>query len=107
MSRESVQAIRECFAIFNDRGIQAALDVFGHLLAPDFRLEEASSVPDRESHTGREGFIANLAKLQESFDELRLEPVELVDLGDKVVVVVSIAGRGRGSDVPVEGSFVQ
>jgi hypothetical protein len=53
MSRENLRVIRECFAVFNDHGIQAALDVFGHLLAPDFRLEEAAAVPDRASHTGR------------------------------------------------------
>jgi ketosteroid isomerase-like protein len=31
----------------------------------------------------------------------------VLDVDDKVVVVVSMTGRGRGSDVPVEGRFVQ
>jgi len=31
----------------------------------------------------------------------------LLDLDDKVLVVVSMAGRGRGSDAPVQGRFVQ
>jgi ketosteroid isomerase-like protein len=107
MSGENVRTIRECFRIFNEQGIQAALDAFGHLLDPDFRLEEAPAVPDRERHAGREGFVANLAKLEESFEELRLEPLELLDLDNKVLVVVALSGRGRGSDVPVQGSFVQ
>jgi ketosteroid isomerase-like protein len=64
-------------------------------------------LPDPESYTGREAFVANLAKLEESFDELRLEPLEIVDLGDRIVVVVSMTGRGRGSSAPVEATFAQ
>jgi ketosteroid isomerase-like protein len=107
MSKEHVEAIRKAFRIFNERGVAAATAAFRDLLDPDFRLEEAPEVPDRESHSGRDSFIANLAKFEESFDALRMEPVEIVDLDDRVVVVVSISGRGRGSDVPVETTFVQ
>jgi ketosteroid isomerase-like protein len=107
MSEENVQAIREAFRIVNERGATAATEALGHLLDPDFRLDEASDVPDRETHAGKEAFIANLAKLEESFDELQMEPVEFVDLEDRVVVVVSMTGRGRGSDVPVTARFVQ
>jgi ketosteroid isomerase-like protein len=107
VSRENVDAIREAFEIVNERGVKAATDALGHLLDPDFQLEEASDVPDRETHSGKEAFIANLAKLEESFEGLRMEPVEFVDLEDKIVVVVAMSGRGRGSDVPVEAEFVQ
>jgi len=81
MSRENVEAIRQALALFNERGIETAVDALGHLLDPHFQLEEDSDLPDRETHTGKEAFIANLAKLEESFDELRIEPVEFVDLG--------------------------
>src|SRR5262245_29644467 len=107
MSQENVETIREMFGVFNDRGVRAATDSFGHLLAPDFGLEEADELPDPGTYTGKEAFIANLAKLEEAFDELRLEPVEVVDLGEKVVVVVSMSGRGRGSTAPVEMTFAQ
>jgi hypothetical protein len=36
-----------------------------------------------------------------------MEPIEIDDLGDRIVVVVSMTARGRGSDVPVETTFVQ
>jgi ketosteroid isomerase-like protein len=48
-----------------------------------------------------------MAKLEESFEELRLEPLEVVDLGEKIVVVVSMSGTGRGSTAPVEMTFAQ
>ena len=107
MSQEDVETIREMFAIFNDRGVRAATAAFGDLLAPDFGLEEATDLPDPGAYTGKEAFIANLAKLEESFEELRLEPLEVVDLGEKIVVVVSMSGRGRGSSAPVEMTFSQ
>jgi ketosteroid isomerase-like protein len=107
MPQENVEIIREMFAIVNERGVKAATDAFGHLLAPDFELEEAVELPDPGAFTGREAFIANMAKLEESFEELRMEPVELVDLGERIMVVVSMRARGRGSGAPVEMTFVQ
>jgi ketosteroid isomerase-like protein len=107
MSQENVEIMREMFALVNERGVQAATEAFGDLLDPEFELQEASNVPDRESHSGRDAFIANMAKLEESFEELKLEPIEFVDLGDKLVVVVSIAGRGRAGGAPVEMTIAQ
>jgi uncharacterized protein len=107
MARGNEEILREVFALVNDRGIQAATDAFGDLLDPEFALEEASDVPDRSGFSGRDAFIANMTKLDESFDELRIEPIEFVDLGDKLVVVVSLAGRGRASGAPVETTFAQ
>ena len=107
MSEENIEAIRDAFRIFNESGVAAATDTFEDLLDPDFRLGEASEVPDRETHSGKGAFIANLAKFEESFDALRLEPIEIEDLEDRIVVVVSMTARGRGSDVPVETTFAQ
>ena len=36
-----------------------------------------------------------------------MEPVEVVDLGERIMVVVSMRARGRGSGAPVEMTFVQ
>jgi ketosteroid isomerase-like protein len=107
MSQENVETISAMFAIVNERGVGAATEAFGDLLAPDFALEEAAGLPDPEAYTGREAFIENMAKLEESFEELRMEPVEIVDLGEKVIVLVSMSGRGQGSGVPVETTFAQ
>ena len=107
MSQENVENVRKMFALFNEGGVQAATDALGHLLASDFALEEADVLPDPEAYTGKEAFIDNLAKLEAPFDELRMEPLEIVDLGERIVVVVSMRGRGRGSSAPVEMTFTQ
>ena len=36
-----------------------------------------------------------------------MEPLEIEDHGEKVVVVVSLRGRGRGSSAEVETTFTQ
>jgi ketosteroid isomerase-like protein len=107
MSQENLDTIREMFALLNESGARAATDAFGHLLAPDFGLQEAADLPDPAVYTGREAFIENIAKLEDSFEELRLEPLEVVDLDDRVVVLVSMSGRGRESGAPVEATFAQ
>ena len=107
MSEENVETIGAMFAIVNERGVGAAIEAFGDLLAPDFALEEAADLPDPEAYTGREAFIENMAKLEESFDVLRMEPLEILDLGEQVIVVVAMSGRGRGSSAPVEMTFAQ
>ncbi len=107
MSQENVENLRKMFALFNEAGVHAATEALRHLLAADFGVEEAAALPDPETYTGKEAFVANLAKLEESFDELRLEPLEIVDLGERIVVVVSMHGRGRGSSAPVEMTFAQ
>ena len=107
MSQENVETIREMFSIVSERGVGAATKAFGDLLAAEFALEEAHDLPDPEAFTGRDAFIENMAKLEESFEELRMEPLEIVDLGEKVIVVVWMHGRGQGSSVPVEMTFAQ
>jgi ketosteroid isomerase-like protein len=107
MSQQNVETIREMFAIVNERGVRAATEAFGDLLASDFALAEATGLPDPEAYTGKGAFIENMAKLEESFEELRMEPLEIVDLGERVIVVVSMSGRGQGGGVPVEMTFAQ
>jgi ketosteroid isomerase-like protein len=107
MSQQNVETIGAMFATLNEHGVGAATEAFGDLLAPDFVLEEAAELPDPEAYTGREAFIENMAKLEDSFAELRMDPLEMVDLGEKIIVVVSMSGRGQGSSVPVEMTFAQ
>jgi ketosteroid isomerase-like protein len=107
MSEENVETMRKAFALVNDQGIEAATDAFAELLDRDFGLEEAANLPDREEYSGKDALIANLAKLEEGFEDLRIDPIEFVDLDSRLVVVVAIAGRGRAGGVPVETTIAQ
>jgi len=59
MSQENVELVRECFALFNEQGMEIAIEAFGHLLDESFGIDEAAEVPDRERHSGKQGFVDN------------------------------------------------
>ena len=65
MSQELIESLRKALSVANDDGMEAATAEFGHLLHPDFGIEEAAGVPDPGTFTGREAFVANLRKLEE------------------------------------------
>jgi ketosteroid isomerase-like protein len=43
--------------------------------------------------------------LDETFEELRLEPKEFIDAGDHVATRLRYFGRGKGSGVEIEGEL--
>lgn len=51
---------------------------------------------------GRDGMRAMFAELSEGFDELRFDPEELLQTGDRILTLVRISATGAASGVPVE-----
>jgi len=72
------------------------------LLDPSILLWDRPEVPDARSYHGFEGMLATMRDTNESFDDFRMEPEQFFEHGDKIVVVLSMVGRGRTSGVPVE-----
>jgi len=56
-------------------------------------------------YQGREGIERFLADTAETWEELQTVPEEFRDLGDRVIVLGRMQGRGRGSGVPVDQPF--
>jgi hypothetical protein len=48
---------------------------------------------------GHGGYLEVWRGLLESFEEMRLDPEELLDLGDRVLVTITLSGHGAGSGV--------
>jgi len=72
------------------------------LLDPEIVLRDRPEVPDARSYLGYEGMLTTLRDTSDSFEDFRLTPERFFEHGDKVVVVLSMTGRGRTSGVPVE-----
>jgi ketosteroid isomerase-like protein len=51
-------------------------------------------------HRGRDGFKRLFEEWQSVWEDLRVEPRELIDAGDRLIVTVEITGTGRGSGAP-------
>jgi ketosteroid isomerase-like protein len=99
MSEESVARVRKSYE-FVDREHQLDLD----LLHPDIRWHTRADLPDTATHRGHDGAAALMAEWFGAFDDLRVDVEELIDAGDRVVVVLRLHGRARGSAHEVDMS---
>jgi ketosteroid isomerase-like protein len=96
MRDEDVEAVRDGYRAWN-RG-----EAMSDLVAPDIEWHPGPDAPEAGEHTGRESFVAFVTSWREAFDDFRLEPEEIVTVGDHVIVVVRQSGRGRGSGVELD-----
>jgi ketosteroid isomerase-like protein len=73
---------------------------------PEIVLESAIvSGAEGNAYRGHEGLRAWAADSEAAFDELRTASDEFRDLGDRVLMLGRVFGRGRGSGVPVESEI--
>jgi len=99
MSEENVERVREGYK-FVDREHEPNLD----LLHPDVRWHTRADLPDTATHRGHDGAATLMAGWFGAFDDLRVDVEELIDVGDRVVAVLRLHGRARGSAREVEMS---
>ena len=103
--RMVVYWVKRSYEIVNRRDYKIALAAQD----PDVLISwsgdpSAGIAPDlvgREFH-GHEGFRQAWGAVLDPFEELRVEPTEVSDLGDRVLVGIHSVGRGRASGVQVE-----
>jgi ketosteroid isomerase-like protein len=101
MSQENVERLRGAYQAFNSSK-QVNLDG----LTPDVEFIQPDEMGGGEGvYHGREGFVRGVQELTETFDDFHIEVEELYDLGQRVVALVRLRGRGRGSGVPVDAPF--
>ena len=101
LSDRNVALLRAAYTAIGREGLDSveAWD----LIADDVVIRDRPEAPDPQTYTGREGVRQALAASDDTFDEFTLEPVDLIGVGDRhVVIVLRMFGRGRGSGVPVE-----
>jgi ketosteroid isomerase-like protein len=98
----NVEIVRVVFERFNSGDVDGLVQ----LIAPEFEFHDLPELPGAGGFVDRDSFIVWRAQLVESFDDLRFEPLELIEAGpDRVVSLNRVAGRGKGSGIPVEGGF--
>jgi ketosteroid isomerase-like protein len=102
MSRENAEIVRSGLAAFA-RGDRRTIEAFAakHL---DQRFELHTLYP-AQAYRGTAAPLDFLADAGETWDRYALETEEVVDLGEHVLAVARMSGRGAGSGVPVEQSI--
>jgi ketosteroid isomerase-like protein len=89
---------------FEAGGVEAALPHFH----PDFvgRVPpELSAEPDH--YRGADGVRRWFAGFEGSLDDVRIEPLDLIEVGDSVLMPSRLTGRGSESGIEVEQAVVQ
>jgi ketosteroid isomerase-like protein len=100
MSEEPVEVIEALYAATGRGDAAAALA----LIDPAIEINYRGVVPDlygRDLH-GHGGVGEVMSTITGEFSEFEAGPEEIIDAGDKVVVVVFQRGVGRASGIPVE-----
>ena len=104
MSRDKVDVARRATDAFNRRDFDGA---FAELGTPDFEWYPAitRALDGGGGYRGREGVEKYAADIRENWEELQALPEEFRDLGDRVLVLGRMKGRGKGSGVPVDSPW--
>jgi ketosteroid isomerase-like protein len=97
VSQENVDKTRAFIEAYNRRDFDAAVEFFDpeiDWVLPPFQSFDSCKGPDEVKRFWK--------GLDETFEELRLDPQESVDAGDRVAVRLRYYGRGKGSGAELE-----
>jgi ketosteroid isomerase-like protein len=100
MSEENVDRVRDFIAAYNRRDFDAAVESF------DPQIEWV--LPERQSSDSCQGpdeIRRFWEEIDATFEELRLDPQEHVDAGDRVATRLLYFGVGRESGLKIEGEL--
>ena len=89
---ELVPAMRAGYETFNERGFDMSI------FHPEAEWHQRAQLPDARTHRGREEIARMSEEFIGSFEDFRAEPLEISEAGGKVVAVVRVSGRVKGSE---------
>ena len=104
MLRDKVEVVKRAVDAYNRRDVDC---FFAELATPDFEWHPglARGLDGGGGYRGREGVERFAADTSENWEELQTDAEELRDLGDRVLVLGRLQGRGKGSGAPVDQPY--
>jgi ketosteroid isomerase-like protein len=100
MSQENVEVVRGLTKALNARDLDR---YYVEFFDPEVEWRTSVEDPDAAVHRGRQAYRRYLEQWIESFDGLRADVEECIDVGDDRVFTWSrFSGRGRTSGVPAD-----
>jgi ketosteroid isomerase-like protein len=101
MSQENVEVVRAAYEAWHHDGLEAMLDAYW-AEAIDHRSVEGAP-DDRGPIQGKDAMRAFLQDWVDTFEDFKVEAVEVIDAGgENVVMVQRISGRARLSGVDTQ-----
>ena len=108
--RRSIGALRlrRAYAAANRRDFDLVMMGFGPEAEYEYRPSADFIAPDQDPvFHGRDGYLRMWRTWLDAFEDLRFEPEELLDLGDRLLVTAEVHGHGSGSGVAVSERVFQ
>jgi ketosteroid isomerase-like protein len=110
MSKQNVDLVRGVWATFQSLDNWAAVDwdseaikeIVARTYSSDVELRWSTTGPENTVYRGRDGVIKAFREWIEQFSEYCGEPLEFIELEDRVLVPQRHWGVGGASGVPVE-----
>ena len=87
---------------FNERDLETFFACFDPHVVHHNRTDE----PEVRVYEGFEAFKGYAESWLEAFDDLRIEVREWLDLGDQIIEVAELRGRGMETGAEVQGVYV-
>jgi ketosteroid isomerase-like protein len=105
MARDKVDVAKRVVDAYNRRDVDG---LFAELATPDFEYYPAitRALDGGGGYRGREGVERFAVDTSENWEELQVIADEFRDLGDRVLLLGRMKGRGKGSGVPVDQPYV-
>lgn len=105
MSNQNVAIVRQLIALgehTRESGLAAPpMD----LVAPDIEIDLSRRVFNPEIYRGFDGWVRLNDELREVWAEWQVTPERIVAVGDRVVSIETVRGRGRGSGLETERRY--
>jgi ketosteroid isomerase-like protein len=101
MSLQNVEIAKRSIDAFNARDLYA----YDELFTPDLEWSTAMGSIEGEIFRGRAGMETYLGRLSDTWEEYRILANEFRDLGDRVLALGRIEGRGIASGVTIDSPW--
>ncbi len=101
MSRENVALLERAYEAFG----AGDFEPFFAMLDEEFVYRARDELPGGGAFVGPAAFRDRIEALGDVFGEVRFEPQEFIDAGERVIVVLRQMARGRASGVTLEQSI--
>ncbi len=103
MSQENVEILRDAVVAFNRGDLDTWLDEYW---ADDIDYRAVERIDDPGPIHGKDGMRVYLQDWIDTFDEFKVEPMELIDAGEEqVVAVFRNSGRAKLSGIETDLTF--
>ena len=94
----NLRLVRQAYKAFKHGDITAIIE----FIDPEIEVHDPGGGVEPQERHGQTGLIDSVRNMRTVWEDFRLELDEAIDLGDRVLALVRMSGRGRHGGVPVQ-----